>query len=107
MRINEKINNTNDKEELKKIYWDIQRDLNGIVLKKKTFKDLYNSIYEAIEDLKSIEEKCIQNEYLISFRKQLLDGKNLSNKQITQLKRLSKHLLQIKILDKLKVVKIL
>lgn len=65
---------------------------NGV--KKLTFKEMYDNVEECIDELLSIPDETIKKklkgyEYLISFKKQILEGKNLSEKQIIQLKRLA------------------
>ena len=63
-------------------------------IKRLKFGDLYDSIDECINELKEIPDDIITNklkgyEYLLSFKSVLLAGKKLSDKQITQIKRLA------------------
>lgn len=58
------------------------------------FSDLYDSVEECIEELKQISDATIRTElqgieYIESLKKQLLSGKELTSKQIIQLKRLA------------------
>lgn len=73
------------------------------------FEDIFDNIEESHEALKIIDDKIINNrlkgyEFLNSFKKQLLSGKKLSDKQNIQIKRLCKeiakgYLIQIKQFD--------
>lgn len=63
-------------------------------IKRLKFNELYDSIEECISELKEMPDNIINNklkgyEYLLSFKKAILDGRTLSDKQITQLKRLA------------------
>ena len=63
-------------------------------IKKLKFNELYDSIEECINELKETPDNIIINklkgyEYLLSFKKYILDGGTLTDKQITQLKRLA------------------
>ena len=63
-------------------------------IKKLKFEEIYDNVEECIKELLSIPDSIIKTklkgyEYLISFKRQILEGKNLSEKQIIQLKRLA------------------
>lgn len=65
---------------------------NGI--KKLKFEEIYDSVDDCVNELSMIPDSIIKTklkgcEYLISFKKQVLEGRNLSKKQIIQLKRLA------------------
>lgn len=69
-------------------------DSNRNGFNKLRFDDLYDSVEECIGELINTDDKIIENKcrgyvYMLSFKKQLKQGKTLSDKQITQLKRIS------------------
>lgn len=67
-------------------------DMSRHGIKKLKFEEIYDNIEECIKELISIPDNTIKTklkgyEYLISFKKQVLEGKSLSEKQIIQLKK--------------------
>lgn len=85
---------------MKKLTDELRKNINfayhGILPTKMKWTDIYDNEKELISDLKSITIKdgtfTFTNgyEYLKSFQKRLLDyNKSLTDKQITQLKRLA------------------
>lgn len=69
-------------------------DMSRSGIKKLKFEEMYDNVEECIKELLSIPDNTIKTklkgyEYLISFKRQILEGKNLSEKQIIQLKRLA------------------
>lgn len=76
-----------------------------IEMKKLKFTDMFDSVEEACEVLKTLPDSIIERRlkgiaYLHSFKQTLLDGKELSDKQITQLKRVSKQIMKGYLLNK-------
>lgn len=72
----------------------VRLDMSRNGTKKLKFEEVYDSIDDCIKELSITPDNIIKTnlkgyEYLLSFKKQLLKGKNLSEKQITQLKRLA------------------
>lgn len=82
-------------EEIKHI---LKGKYTGAITKALKWTDIYDNEEELINDLKSIKiyyNICNNTQitkgynYLLSFQKQLSQGKKLSDKQVTQLKRLA------------------
>ena len=72
----------------------LRLDMSRSGIKPLKFSDLYGSIDECIHELKNtsdniIEKKLKGYEYLLSFKKYIENGKELTEKQIVQLKRLA------------------
>lgn len=79
--------------------------LREIEMNKMKFTDMFDSVEEACEVLKSLPDNLIERRlkgivYLTSFKQILLNGGELSDKQITQLKRLSKEIMKGYLLNK-------
>ena len=64
-------------------------------IEKCKWLDIYDNEQELIDDLLKLDFTNVKPtgfSYLMSFQKQINDGKSLTKKQITQLKRLAKHI---------------
>lgn len=59
-----------------------------------SWKDIYESEEELINTMMNTSENVSGNQFINSFKKQVLSGKELSKSQMTQLKRLGRFIFE-------------